>query len=209
MKSMGGILVLALVGLLVSPAAAEWQQVNFMDTPSQDIIPTGPFWVDEVGWNPPFPTGEWITSSYVTTEYRPCYQNPDNPTIPNMEVTITNMTDWCLGDVFYVADPETGLANNDGLINGQLAFKIDSVGLNMPLIFESAAQDNHFAAGETWKFVIQDYTNAFGLAPHLFASVGVGNLSGGDTFSSGSIITPEPAALSVLLLAVGTFLRRR
>jgi hypothetical protein len=209
MKSLGGIFVLALVGLLVSSAAAEWQPVNFVDTPSQDIIPTGPFWVDEVGWSPPFPAGEWITSSYVTTTYRPCYQNPDNPGIPNMEVTITNMTTRCFGELYYVADPETGLANDDGLVNGELAFKIDSVGFNVPLIFESAAQDNHFAPGETWRFVIQDYTNTFGLAPHLFASIGVGNMSGGDFVSSGSIITPEPAALSLLVLAVGTILRRR
>jgi hypothetical protein len=211
MKKIGGVLLMAAVGLLVAPAAAEFQLVNFFDTSHQDVIPTGPLWVDELGLKPPFPDAEWITSSYVTTTYRPCLENPDDPGIPNMEVTITNHTNRYFNDgLYYVADPETTLTNDDGLVNGQLAFKIDMFFANTPLIYQSYGMSNNcFEPGETWRFVIQDYSNTLGLPPHLFGSIGVGSASGGDIDSSGSIITPEPAALSVLLLAVGTMLRRR
>lgn len=218
MRGAKGLLVVAVVGLLAAPAMAELQLVQFADTTSQDVIPAGPYWVDELGWKPPFPDMEWIISDYVETTYRPCPQNLDNPNIPNMEVTITNRADASIPPdgipdrsfypLYYVADPETSLTNDDGFINGQLAFRIDAVGVNTPLVFESMGWNGIFEPGETWRFVIQDYTNTFGLAPHLFGSIGVGNLSGGDTFSSGSII-PEPASLLLLAVAVGMVLRCR
>jgi hypothetical protein len=38
----------------------------------------------------------------------------------------------------------------------------------------SETQDLIFELGETWAFVIQDYTNSLGPAPSLFGSLGVG-----------------------------------
>lgn len=208
MKTAGLICAGVLLGLLSTPAAAEYEWVVFSDTPSQDPLPNGEYLVDELGWMPPFPPAEWITSTYGFTDYRPCWQNPDDPGLLNVEVFITNMTTRSFAPLYYVADPETGLMNDDGLVNGELAFQIDAVGLNMPLVLETINFNGIFEPGETWMFVIQDYTNAFGLPASQFASIGVGNMSGGDQVSSGSIITPEPAALSLLLLALASARRR-
>ena len=112
--------------------------------------------------------------------------------------------DWV--GVWYVSDPETSLSNFDGLIQGEEAFRIDFVGVNTPLVFESMTPDGIFEAGETWDFIIDDYFNSLGLAADDFFSPGaVGIFSPGGP-SSGSIIAtavPEPGTLSLLVLAVG------
>ena len=175
------------------------QDVNWIEDP-----------VDELGFNPPFPENEWITSSWVETIYRPCLENPDDPGIPNAEVSITNMTPFFFSGLQYVADPETSLQNYDEYrINGQAAFLIDDLYDNTPLISESMVADLIFAPGETWVFVIQDYQNSLGLAPSLFGSLGVP--TAGDSLSSGSIILPIPEPASLLILGLGSiaFLRRK
>jgi hypothetical protein len=153
----------------------------------------------------PFPSNEEITASDVLTGNDACSSSI------NTLVTMTNLSgkDW--EHVWYVADPETVISNFDGLVNGELAFKIDFVGANSPLVFESLIADGIFQAGETWEFLIDDYLNALGLPASAFGSCAggspcttglVGSLSVGDLDSSGSIIvTPEPT--TVLLLAFG------
>ena len=154
--------------------------------------------VHELGNQPPFPTGEWIISGWEESQYRPCPENEDSTLIANVAVSITNMTNTFWRNLQYVADPETTLQNYDEYrVNSQLAFLIDNVGVNTPLISESMKPDLVFEPGETWVFVIQDYQNSFGLAPSLFASLGVP--TAGDQVSSGSIIAiPEPASLLIL-----------
>jgi hypothetical protein len=200
----------ALVGLLflVSPVSGELMTVNSVEDPNQDILLNGTITVHELGNNPPFEPNEWIDSSWVETLYRPCLQNADDPNIPNVEVTIVNKTARTWEWLYYVADPETGLTNNDGKVNSCLAFEINKIGANTPLVYESSTQDSHFEPNETWRFVIQDYTNTNNLVASLFGSVGVGSGSAGDVFSSGSII-PEPCTLSLLGLAGMAMLRRR
>lgn len=182
--------------------------VNSLDDPNQDVLLNGAIVVHELGNQPPFPVQEWITSSWVETEYRPCLQNYDNPLIPNAEVTITNKTGRVWEWLYYVADPETNLTNNDGIVNCCLAFEIDKIGFNTPLVYESLNQDQVFEINETWRFVIQDYTNTRGLAPSLFGSIGVGNCSSLDNMSSGSII-PEPCTAALLAGGAIVALRRR
>jgi len=168
---------------------------------------------NQAGTPTPFPNNEWITSSWTETEERSCFEegNVDLP-ILNALVSITNMTGAPWFKVWYVADPETTLTNQDGLVNGCLAFKIDDIGLNQPLVSESMAQDLVFEPGETWAFIIQDYQNGFGLPASAFGSIGVGNLSIGDQISSGSIIAvPAPGAILLGGIGVGLvgWLRRR
>jgi len=202
---------------LAVPTLSQW-----IDVGNQDPLWT-PLWVHELGVNPagaaPFPPNELIASYDYNTEiqYVPCAQNPDNPLILNPVVGIINLTNIAWTSVWYVADLTTSIGNDDGWINGGLAFEIDAVGLNKPLIWESLIPDGIFQPNEIWEFVIQDYVDNSGnnLAPSAFGSVGVPSFlptGGQDMLSSGSIIAiPAPGAILLGSIGVGcvSWMRRR
>jgi len=177
--------------------------VEYIDGPQDPLyVPRN---VHELGNSPLFPDEELILSyDEGITEHRPCPEL-DNPEFPNVVVSITNLTSESWAELWYVADPQTYLTNHDGWVNGELAFKIDNVGLNTPLLSESISSNLVFEPGETWTFVIQDYINMFRLQPSLYGSTGVGFSNIGDKLSSGSIIAvPIPAPGAILLVSIGT-----
>ena len=210
----------ALIGvatLLSLPASANviTGVVNADTTPCDTLaVPSS---VDELGLVPPFPAAEAITTSVLTTTTTSACTTltTDNALVANTRITITNATGLSFTSVWYVADSTTTITNQDGTVNGLLAFKIDTVGANRPLISESGTSDGIFAPGETWTFILQDYSNTLSLSAGAIATLGVSLTSGGTT-SSGNIIVipvPEPASAALVglglgLLALGTARRR-
>jgi hypothetical protein len=213
----------ALLGLVLLSAAPAAQAVpttvTHDDTAGCDVLSV-PRAVHELGEAPAFanfPT-ELISAvaTFITTPACAATDEAD----PNALVVITNLTGLSWSDLWYVGDPPnatggggTSFTNVDGVVNGGLAFKIDTAGLNTPLVFESIAADGIFAPGEIWHFIIQDYGNAAALAADALDSIGVGSASAGGPPSSGSIIAirhvPEPLlGLVGYALAVATLRRR-
>jgi hypothetical protein len=200
--------------LFAASAVAIPMQVTSQDDPMCCDTLLVPINVHELGIpTPPFPQDEKIAAQDSFTPFIAC--PPHATGIASTLVSMTNLTgiDW--KDVWYVADtPDTRISNRDGFVNGADAFKIDHVGINTPLLFESINTDGIFQAGEIWDFVIDGYQNNFGLPASAFNSVGVGSFSVGDQFSSGSIIAvavPEPTTCLLLLmgLCITASLRRR
>lgn len=215
--------------LLLLPTAS-WAlpiQVDHQDVPHCDPIFV-PDNVHELGIAPTFSIfpDELIEAESTTTEQVACLL--DNPNVPNALVVMTNLTPTSWRDVWYVADvfnlpsrSGTLISNFDGFVHdadalfpfGE-AFKIDAIGVNRPLVFESIASNGIFEPGETWHFIIDDYFNFVGLAASLFNSVGVGSVSIGGPPSSGSIIAvaiPEPSTFILSLIgltAIGISRRR-
>jgi len=201
-----GVVAVASLAVLWVTSAALGSPITpyYVDTSHQDPILLCVV-EDELGDNLPFPADEWVKSlGEVETLYAPCAPN-DNPLIHNIEVTIQNMTTKSFPYIYYVADEGTSLTNDDGLIgnfglgDAQLAFEIDSVGLNTPLVYESIAADNIFQPNEIWKFVIQDFIGQGGRNAIPFDTLGIASLSPGG-LSTGSLITPEPATMALVAL---------
>jgi hypothetical protein len=190
------------------------QTVQSLDTPHCDVLQNLTL-VDELGLAPVFPPDEMILATSTFTQQAACPSHED-PAILNALVNMTNLTNNAFTDVFYVGDPSnaalpgTTIGNEDGLVNAGQAFRIDRLGVNRPLVFESSVPDGIFTPGETWRFIIDDYRNGLGLPAHNFLSIGVGAASPGPP-SSGSIIAliPEPSSLALTGAAGALFLRRR
>ncbi len=211
---------IALALVLSSSVTAVPVSVVFDDAASCDPLAEGLGDLHELGLGAAsgfvnlFPSNEEISASGVGVSISACPLS-DDPAVPNVLVVMTNLSgiDWA--KVWYVADPgETTISNIDGTANAGDAFLIDAFGFNRPLIAETMIVDGIFQAGETWEFIIQDYSNATGISPAGFLSVGfVGAASSGDSsFSSGSIIAvPVPEPTTICLLGIGTlaFIRKR
>lgn len=176
---------------------------------------------EELGTSLTFPRDERIEAVATFTQQSACAMD-DDPSVPNSLVVMTNLTTTTWRELFYVGDIETTFSNIDGIAStdevpppgalATLAFRIDSLGMNRPLVFESGAADGFFAPGETWHFIIQDYSNTLGLPPSLMSSLDFAGGSVGDLDSSGSIVqflVPAPGSAGLLLAAAGCSAGRR
>ncbi len=142
-----------------------------------------------------FPAGEEISSAEIGTEKTACTTTFDSP-VPNPLVDITNLNGIPFTEVWYVADVSTTLSNIDVMMTGASfptpAFRIDAVGVNTPLFAESMTLDGIFEPGETWTFIIQDYSNP-ALPPSALGTIGVPSPS----------ITPDGSSGSIVAIPVG------
>jgi len=134
-------------------------------------------------------------------------------------VVITNLSNIAYTDLFYVADVGVSVGNFDGVIEDLVqpgaarAFRIDgttTAGINNPLIAETGPVDEILQPGETWEFLI---TNFSLFAAPSFNSVGRFAASSQLIASSNSSIlarpVPEPASLALLGLGGLMLLRRQ
>lgn len=219
MKKRNIFLIVALLTSLLPVTRAVLVPAEVRDTPRQDLLEDLPGW-HELGIG--FPVDEEIiTALDEVTLFDPCPLDKENG--QNFTITIQNMSQTYWTDLHYVADPETTFTNDDGeaqdltMPGWTLAFRIDNVGLNQPLVFESMAPDNIFEPGEIWEFVVQDYNNALGLPPSLLdswdgnAQGQISYASAGGPPSSASIIAiPEPSTIALIgLCGLGLFIRKR
>jgi hypothetical protein len=215
-----GIGVIALLGT-AGGVSANPVDGRYIEDPRCDDF--GPLIaIEELGNSPLFATDERIDAAATFTQEAACIGEPDDPGLPNALVVMTNLTGRTWTDLFYVGDVQTLFTNVDGFATSDeapppgsfltLAFRIDALGLNRPLVFESFAADGIFVPGETWHFIIQDYTNTLGLPAGAMGSLDFAGGSFADPMSSGSIVqfivpAPGSAGLAATTLALG--IRRR
>ena len=217
--------------LFAVPTTVQYQDAQNADGTSHCdplFIPNN---VDEIG-DPTFgfPTDESL-GHFTTTVIEPVCLPTDDPTVGDALVGITNTTGRDLTDVWYVANNETRISNYDGYANdigfavdkNNETFRIDNditdpTGKHHPLVFESGLANGIWESGETWHFILQDYSNSLGLLADDLTSIGVGDASfpvPGLKESSGSIIAtpsvvPEPATFMLACMGLaGMFSTRR
>lgn len=201
-------------------------QVFHTDGPQDPLFV--PEHVHELGTSPGFDNypDELIYATDTPTNQTVCFDPviSDDPTIMNTLVSMRNLTGIAWEEVWYVADwDETTHSNYDGWVGDTLgalmgtAFRIDRklndpFGIHNPLIAESMLPDGIFEPGETWDFVIQDYSNALGKPASALGSIGVPSGVFTSDSSSGSIIAvpvPEPTTIVLLGLGALSLIRRR
>jgi len=168
-----------------------------LGNPAPPLIP--PF-----GGAGPFPADEAIASESLAPQQPDCIAAPGQAPAPDFVVHILNMTPTYWTDLFFVADEGNFFNNHDGMILGGLAMRIDMIGVNTPLIFESMTVDGIFEPGEDWFFKVIDWIGP--APPSVMDSIGVGAGSGGFPPSTASIVArpiPVPAAVWLLGSALG------
>jgi len=166
-------MVLSLFTMFTEQAFAVPITVVHADNPNACDTLVVPSLVDELGNKPAFPDDEWIVSLSSSTDTDACPPISSN----NVLVSITNKSPFAFSDLWYVVDDGTVITNFDGGVDIPVdpmfnrAFKIDSVGINKPLVSESIVVNGIFESGETWEFILDDYAGPDDASK--FTSVGI------------------------------------
>jgi len=181
--------------MFTEQAFAVLTNVVHQDNPNICDTLVVPNLVDELGNKPAFPNNEWIVSLHSSTNTVACTTNQSTN---NVLVSITNavMPPRSFSDLWYVVDADSSITHWNGGVgpNSNRAIKIDSVGINQPLVNEiGGAIAGVFEPGETWQFILDGYSGPAGASQ--FGSVGVPSQISGTppvnespSISTGSII---------------------
>lgn len=211
MKLITPLLTSAVVATLTVQASASPVAVTSFDLAGHcDVLSPLPAIVDELGTSAAFPADEFISAVATFNNIDACPSS--SPLIPNVVLSITNLTTVSFTDLHYVPDPGTAYANFDGVINGAEAVRLDNIGVNRPLIAEiGGVLPLVFEPGETWQIVLDDWGNAPGFGAADLGSIGVPTGVPGD-LSTGSIVAipvPEPGSISLAVVGSVALLRMK
>ena len=197
---------LVALGLLVSiPAVAVTTTgLTITDLPTCDVL-SAPTTMEELGLggaSPLFPVGSQIQTLGVSSATTACASVTDSALITNIRLSITNLNSIGFSAVYYVANAGTVFTNIDGTINLLSAMRIDATGTNTPLVAGDTGGDGIFSPGETWEFIIQDYTNAL-LAAGAINRIGIPDTNLPATSSGNILAVPVPEPGTAALVAIG------
>lgn len=209
MRRIASAAILGIVfSMMIRTAVAAPIEATYLSGGACDVLPGFVPLTHELGEFGGFPIDELI-GSFVVAGPVVCIAD-DGDVLNDFEVHITNLSPNTWTDLFFVADEGNLVGNADGFVVSaasgfQHAFKIDSVGINPNLIFESIAADGLFVPGETWGFRVSNFVVTSGPAGFpLFGSVGLGTSDG---LSNASIlanqVVPLPAAAWLFGSALG------
>jgi hypothetical protein len=193
---------------------------QYLEDPRCDTLPNQAL-RDELGQLAIFPLNESIEVNTQATTVTVCVAN--DGLANDWNVQIRNLSGQAWQDLFFVVDAGATLGNADGTIRDVAgaptiftdAMRIDSVGANNNLFFESGPVNGIFDIGETWRFNVSNFNNNAALnQPPIINSPGkfAGSSPLGSTNGNSSILAnpvPEPATVSILLGATAALLMRR
>jgi hypothetical protein len=195
---------LVALGLLASiPAAAvPTTGLTITDLPTCDVL-SAPATMEELGLGPTFPAGSQIqVIGAVVTAAAACSSVTDNPLLSNLQIGIKNLNSISFSAVYYVANAGTVFTNVDGTINLLEAMRIDATGTNANLVSEDITADGIFEPGETWQFILQDWTHPT-LTAGTFNQIGVPDTNLPPTASGNILAVPVPEPGTAALVGLG------
>ena len=208
-KIMTQLSLSAVLSFVTLSASAYGIQALSEDRPICDRLPQMEI-THELGEPRAFPADELIISDW---DYAPPICVGDDGMLNDWYVFITNQSGRAWQDLMFVADQGYAIGNLDGhvidLTTGIAtdAFLIDPFGVNPNLVHESMKPDVIFEPGETWVFMLTNFTTPAGGAPFPvpFDSLGIGASSAPGFLSTASIVANPvvPVPASALLFATG------